>query len=447
MNSFNIEVPGISQKLIEKFNVFLVGGTIRDYFLGRKINDYDLVVSDVNSFLRELRRSNPDITVFPLSEEDKEYRCVLREGIWIDVTELKGDTIEDDLRRRDFTINAIACDLKNKMLIDPLGGMGDLRRKIIKMTSPQGFVTDPLRMLRAYRFSSVLGFEIDSQTDFYVKELSPLLTTKYVAGERVKYELFIILESGNAGKVLSGMADSRVLFSIFPELRAMKFTSQRYYNDQNLLFHTLEAVKNLEDILKSRDYDGETRSILLLAMLLHDMGKPRTICYDEEGNTHFYGHDKLGSEMIEEISERLKLSKREKNYLKKLVRFHMYPHLLAAQRNLTERAVNRYLRKMEELAFPLLDMALADALASPPRGDGILPYEHFREKINKVLKEKEKIGKERLVTGYDLIAMGLKPSPIFKEILQEIDDLVAEGKVKNRQDALEYILKKYVSGH
>ncbi|MEO0230124.1 MAG: HD domain-containing protein [candidate division WOR-3 bacterium] len=445
MNGFEIKIPHVGQKLIEKFNVFLVGGTIRDYFLGRKVNDYDLVVSNVNSFLKDFRSENPGITIFPLSEEDKEYRCVLREGIWIDVTEFKGDTIEEDLRKRDFTINAIAYDLKNKMIIDPLGGIEDLRRNIIKMTSPESFIIDPLRMLRAYRFSSVLSFEIESLTESYIRELSPLLSIKYVAAERIKYELFLILQSGNAGKVLSCMAESGLLFSIFPELRDMKFTSQRYYNDQNLLFHTFEAVKNLESIVKDKDYDEETRPILLLAMLLHDIGKPRTICYDEEGNTHFYGHDKLGSEMIEEISERMKLSKREKNYLKKLVRFHMYPHLLAAQKVLTERAINRYLRKMEELSFPLLDMALADALASPPRGEGILPYDRFREKVNKVLEEKQKIGKERLVTGYDLIAMGLKPGPIFKEILQEIDDLVAEGRVRNRQDALDYILKKYVS--
>ncbi|MEO0250882.1 MAG: CCA tRNA nucleotidyltransferase, partial [candidate division WOR-3 bacterium] len=259
MNWFEIRIPLVGQKLIEKFNVFLVGGTIRDCFLGRKVNDYDLVVSNVNSFLKDFRRENPGITIFPLSEEDKEYRCVLREGIWIDVTELKGNTIEEDLRKRDFTINAIAYDLKNKMIIDPLGGIEDLRRNIIKMTSPESFVIDPLRMLRAYRFSSVLSFEIESLTESYIRELSPLLSIKYVAAERIKYELFLILQSGNAGKVLSCMAESGLLFSIFPELRDMKFTSQRYYNDQNLLFHTFEAVKNLENIVKGKDYDEETR--------------------------------------------------------------------------------------------------------------------------------------------------------------------------------------------
>jgi poly(A) polymerase len=123
----------------------------------------------------------------------------------------------------------------------------------------------------------------------------------------------------------------------------------------------------------------------------------------------------------------------------------MYPHLLAAQRVLTDKAVNRYLRRMEEFAFPLLDMALADALASPPRGEGILPYDDFSRRILKILEEKKKLGPGRILTGDDLIALGLKPGPLFKHILAEIDDLVAEGKVKTREDALEYVKSNYIS--
>lgn len=445
MRKFDIQVPLLDFDLIEKYDVYLVGGTIRDFFLKKPLTDYDIAVCNVELFLKDLRRKNPGITLFPLSEEDKEYRCVLGEGLWIDVSELKGRSIEEDLRLRDFTFNAMALNLRIGELIDPYNGQRDLAEKTIRMISSRNLIDDPLRILRAYRFMAILGFKIEQDTEFFIRELSPLISTRYVAAERIKFELFLILESDRAGEVFSEMAKSGVLFSIFPELTDLKTTSQRYYNDQNLLFHTLQAVKNLEKILMEKDYEEDIKVVAKLAMLLHDVGKPKTISYDEEGNTHFYGHDKLGSEMAEEIAERLKLSRKEKNILKKLVRFHMYPHLLAAQRELTERAVNRYLRRMEELAFPLLDMAIADAMASPPRGDGILPYHKFEEKIFKVIEEKAKVGKERIVTGYDLIALGLKPGPIFKEILQEIDDLLAEGKIKTKDDALKYVMRKYVS--
>jgi poly(A) polymerase len=444
---FAVKVPTIDEEILESFPIYLVGGSLRDLMLRRSVTDYDLVVEgNLNQFLRFYKKKYPDSTLFPLSEEDQEYRVVIKEDLWLDITSIKGEDIYEDLKRRDFTINAMALDLRRGNIIDPAGGRRDVEQKVIRIISPINLVEDPLRILRAYRFNAVLGFEIESNTRFYLKELSPLVSFKLIAGERIRYELFVILSTRDSARTINLMADDGVLFSLFPELSPMKHTSQRYYNEQNLLYHTINALTNFERLLaeKSTEYEQELVWIYKLAILLHDVGKPQTISFDEEGNTHFYGHDRIGAEMVEGIAERLRLSKKERNILKKLVKHHMYPHLLAAQQVLTERAVNRYLRRMEELAFPLLDMAVADALASPPRGEGILPYHEFRQKIYKVLEEKAKVTQGRLITGDDLIALGLNPGPIFRKILAEIDDLVAEGKVRSKEDALDYVRENYL---
>jgi poly(A) polymerase len=444
---FAVKVPTIDEEILESFQIYLVGGSLRDLMLRRSVTDYDLVVEgNLNQFLRFYKKKYPDSTLFPLSEEDQEYRVVIKEDLWLDITSIKGEDIYEDLKRRDFTINAMALDLRRGNIIDPTGGRRDVEQKVIRIISPINLVEDPLRILRAYRFNAVLGFEIESNTRFYLKELSPLVSFKLIAGERTRYELFVILSTRDSARTINLMADDGVLFSLFPELSPMKHTSQRYYNEQNLLYHTINALANFERLLaeKGTEYEQELVWIYKLAILLHDVGKPQTISFDEEGNTHFYGHDRIGAEIVESIAERLRLSKKERNILKKLVKHHMYPHLLAAQQVLTERAVNRYLRRMEELAFPLLDMAVADALASPPRVEGILPYHEFRQKIYKVLEEKAKVTQGRLITGDDLIALGLKPGPIFRKILAEIDDLVAEGKVRSKEDALDYVRENYL---
>jgi len=441
----HIEIPLLDKGILEKYEVHVVGGTLRDYLLGRPFNDFDLVVRNAPQFLRDLKEKNKGITVFPLSEEDKEYRCVISENLWFDVTEFKGVDVVEDLGKRDFTINAMAFNPKTGEIIDPFGGYEDLQKGLIRSLGPVNLLQDTLRILRAYRFRAILGFRIEPKTRAYLKEFSPLVSTKYVAGERVRYELFLMLKVENAHETLKEMAEDGVLFYIFPELSALKVTSQRYYNEQNLFYHTFNALQNLESILSHRDYSDDLKVLLKLAILLHDIGKPLTLSYDEDGNTHFYGHDRVGAELVDLLADRIKLSKKERTILKKLVRHHMYPHLLAAQKNLTERAVNRYLRRMEELAFPLLDMAVADAMASPPRGEGILPYDSFKNKMLAVIEEKNKISPGRLITGYDLIELGLQPGPIFKVILAEIDDLVAEGRVKSKEEALEYIKSKYLS--
>jgi len=437
-----INLP-LDKDILEKFDIFVVGGTIRDILLGDIPRDFDIVVPPpVESFLHELKKKN--YRFFVLDEKEQEYRIILSKEEWIDLSQIKGETIESDLIMRDFTINSIGVHLKSGTLIDPTDGIKDLKEKIIRTVSGINLIQDPLRILRAFRFFATLGFNIEKKTEELIRELHPLINI--VAMERIKYELFLILKTDQAYKTFKYMEEVGLLYDIFPELRPLRYTSQRYYNEQNLLYHSMMTMKYTEEIIEKETHPqeaGDLKVLIKLAALLHDIAKPETLSYDDEGNTHFYGHDKIGADKVEQIALRLKFSNKEKDILKKLVRYHMYPHLLSAEKEITKKAANRYLRKTDELAFPLLRMALGDAMASPPRPGGMQGYERLEKILKEILEEKKK-QKERIITGHDLISLGLEPGPLFRKILEEIEDMRAQGEIKTKEEALTYIKQKYI---
>jgi len=430
----------IDKDILKKFKIFVVGGTIRDILLGDTPRDFDIVVPPpVEAFLNELKKKR--YRYFVLDEQEKEYRIILSREEWIDLSQIKGDNIEKDLMMRDFTINSIGVHLKSGTVIDPTDGIKDLKGKIIRTVSGTNLIQDPLRIVRAFRFFATLGFSIEKKTEELIRELHPLINL--VAKERIKYELFLILKSNRAFETFKYMEEMGLLYDIFPELRSLRYTSQRYYDEQNLLYHSMMTMKHTEEIIERENYPDELKALIKLASLLHDIAKPETLSYDDEGNTHFYGHDKIGAEKVEQIAWRLKFSNKEKDILKKLVRYHMYPHLLSAEKEITKKAANRYLRKTDELAFPLLRMALGDALASPPRPGGMMGYEKLEKILREILEEKKK-QKERIITGHDLISLGLEPGPLFRKILEEIEDMRAQGEIKTKEEALAFIKKKYI---
>jgi len=220
-----INLP-LDKDILEKFDIFVVGGTIRDIFLGDIPRDFDIVVPPpVETFLHELKKKN--YRFFVLDEKEQEYRIILSKEEWIDLSQIKGETIERDLIMRDFTINSIGVHLKSGMLIDPTDGLKDLKGKIIRTVSGTNLIQDPLRILRAFRFFATLGFNIEKKTEELIRELHPLINI--VAMERIKYELFLILKTDQAYKTFKYMEVVGLLYDIFPELRPLRYTSQRYY--------------------------------------------------------------------------------------------------------------------------------------------------------------------------------------------------------------------------
>ena len=291
---------------------WLVGGAVRDILMGISPLDYDIVV-----------RHDPELLVAGISRDTgasffrmgKNRQVVFRGRLrdhTIDIVSMAGDSIESDLRLRDFTINAMAIHLGSRSFLDPVGGRLDLESRILRMVSENAFPSDPLRMLRAYRFAATLNFEIEKGTESAIKAHGRLICRP--AGERIREELIRLLAAPCATGYLWKMKDSGLLFDLFPELVDAKGCSQNHHHCFDVLDHTLFACQHLEFFLNGRgigsdpafqmtinEIDDRLKPMLILAMLLHDIGKPRTRSTDAAGSVHFFDHEKIGAQMAEGI--------------------------------------------------------------------------------------------------------------------------------------------------
>lgn len=422
--------------------VYLVGGAIRDIYLNREVCDFDFVVEGEGiEFARRFAKKVRGAFVI-LSKEDDEARVVFRKEIILDFIGLKDRDLIEDLKRRDFTINSIALDIsKEGGLIDPFEGMKDLEKGIIRPVSPDSLNLDPLRILRAIRFALELGFKIDGK----VWKMAENLSLSNIAKERISYELLRIMEQDGSYPYIKRLLKLGLLQEIFPR-------AERLFKDYPLLEHSLNTYKKIEDILREPGYFQEfklewekyfstmdnKRALLKLSGLFHDISKPETMFINERGEVHFYGHDTLGAKRVEEIArEDLRLSRKEIKVLKTLVARHMHLHLLATAPELTDRAIRRFFRLLENEYFGLFILAYADGYATAGK------TEHLERTIRRMIQLKRedeaKVKIKRLITGDDLIEMGLKPGPIFKPILQELEDLQLEGKITTKEEGVRYL--------
>lgn len=419
--------------LKKRQRLFLVGGTIRDLLLEIKPNDYDFAVSGSGIyFARKVARAIEGAFVL-LSEEDDEAR-VVKDNINFDFIGYKKD-IMDDLKRRDFTINSMAMDLDTLEFLDPFNGLKDLNHKIIRLTSEKSLVDDPLRVLRAFRFSLELEFKIDKK--FY--DAVSGVNLKKVAAERIGYELMRIMACSNSYKTIFKINELGLFQQIFPE-------AKKIIEDGFLWGHSLNTYYALERLMQdgfftqiepefSQYFSIDKKKVLLkISGLFHDVAKPDTFLI-KEGDVHFYGHDTKGARIVEILGyKRLKLSRSDVQTIKKLVKEHMRPHLLATNAELTERAIRRFFRDLGEDYFGAMMLAWADGYATGGR------TKHLEEKFLRMIELKRadeaKPKVERLVNGYDLIALGLKPGPVFKIVLQELLDLQLEGKFTTKEQGL-----------
>ncbi|MEO0136335.1 MAG: HD domain-containing protein [candidate division WOR-3 bacterium] len=413
--------------------LYLVGGTIRDLFLGIKPKDYDFAVSGSGiNFARRVAKTIKGAFVL-LSAEDDEAR-VVKDGIIYDFIGFKDDII-NDLNRRDFTINALAVDLDNLELLDPAGGLKDLRNRIIRPTTKSSLQEDPLRILRAFRFALELNFKIDET--FYL--LAQNISLQDIAAERIGYEFIRITSADHSYEMILKMNEMGLFQQLFPE-------AGKIIEDQLLWGHSLNTYRALEILMEKGFFKNlepefsnyfaldKRKALLKIAGLFHDVAKPDTFLI-KEGDVHFYGHDTKGARIVEVIGyKRLKLSRNDVQVMKKLVKEHMRPHLLAANQELTDRAIRRFFRDLGEDYFGAMMLAWADGYATGGRTRHLEKIFIRMIELKRADEAKPKV--ERLVNGYDLIAIGLKPGPIFKIILQELLDLQLEGKIKTKEEGL-----------
>lgn len=431
--------------------LYLVGGAIRDVLLGRTPADFDFAVSEsgvefARQFARKVRGSFVE-----LSPDDDEARVVRRE-LAIDFNGLGTKSIEEDLARRDFTVNAMAVELttgyvpesqlpSGPFVIDPFGGQEDLGRGLIRPVSPESLSSDPLRLLRAMRLALELGMRIDES----VYEQARASSLERTAAERVGAELLRVMESARSCPYIVKLWELGRLAEILPELVPV------LAND-DLREHSFRTYAKVEDIVhgdslfsrfepeRNGYFSGlpARRALLKLSGLVHDIAKPATRFETSDGDVHFYGHDSTGAKVAAKmVHERLRLSRPQVKMVRTMVQEHMRLHLLATNPDLTARAIRRFFRDLGDDAFGMMILCVADGWATAGR------TRHLEDTIVRMFEQKraedEKASRVRLVTGHDLIALGLKPGPAFKVILDELMDLQAEDRISSREEALEYL--------
>ncbi len=450
----------------------VAGGAVKDCLLGRPISDVDIVFPPeaMGSAFRFAEMTGATRIVLRQDEPGKMMeRVIVRQGdesLLFDFTACRGPSIESDLAGRDFTLTAMALPLDAfvsgdlSRLVDPFGGRAAIRDKEIRALSDESFRQDPLRLLRAFRLAAELGFTIHGETLEKVTRDGALLGT--VSGERVRDEIFRILEVSPCHPCIEAMDRAGLLGQVFPEMAAMKGIEQDGYHALDVWSHTMLCLKEMESLLGNpgeefgdagadfRDYltdalvRGRSRAALLkLAVLLHDAGKPGKASRDVEGQTHFYGHAAAGEAIAEAVAERLRLAKAERDYLKLLVVNHMHLVHLTAGTSRTRRSVLHFFRKYGEDYRALLLLFAADTRATA--GPKMTPerVRLIRDAVTEMLRLYEEDLRPRmqappLLTGGDLIdRFGLEPGPLIGEILRKVEDARLEGLVLDRDSALE----------
>ena len=413
---------------------FAVGGCVRDSVLNRTPDDWDITTSATPYQVKELFSKTVDtglqhgtvtVMVHGVGYEVTTYRI---DGEYEDGRHPKEvqftSNLTEDLKRRDFTINAMAYS-KDRGLIDEFGGMNDLQRKIIRCVGDpwQRFGEDALRILRAVRFAAQLGFEIEENTKKAIVELAPTLSK--ISAERIQVELTKLLISPHPD-TLRDAYDMGVTKVILPEFDAMMETPQKHkHHKYNVGEHPLHALIELAP-----------EKNLRYAILLHDIGKPETLTMDEDGTTHFHGHPAVGEEMARRILRRLRFDNDTVAVVTRLVRYHDYGNDVTPDLRIVRRAVN----KIGEDIFPLLfPVRQADILAQSDylRAEKLENLELWKKLYEEMLEKKQCVSLKTLaVTGKDLIAMGMKPGRELGDMLQKLLELVLEHPEQNTREQL-----------
>ena len=434
-----------------RIHLFLVGGYLRDLFLGKRGKDYDFTLSKDASPSIVLIEEALGLHFFKVGKKERNtvtYRTI-QEGLSIDLAFLQGETIEEDLRKRDFTINAMAFSLRDETFHMVGGSLEDLGRKLIRTVSDVSIDHDPLRMLRAVRYFCTLeGFMIDENL---VREISSKKDQiKKIPGERIKEELDRILLSPFAFAGIRFLYESTLLLTLFPEFGELKNLGQGEYHHLNVLPHILLVIEKVSwavEWVVSRgtkiSFVGEDWLALHYAVLFHDIGKRDTYSEDEKGRVHFYFHESHSCQRAEEIMDRLRFSNELKNRILHLVLHHM--RILNLPGGSKEGALKRLVNQIGEDTPLLVLHTLADKEAS--RGILSIQIDEVVEshcvRIIELFKEKDLIHPPPLINGQDVIALGYSPGPKIGQILNLFRQKQVEGEIKNREEALRMLKEEF----
>lgn len=437
----------ISDELMDLFNIlnssyesYFVGGAVRDMILGYSINDYDITTLATPDEIRETlhmyktidiggslgtvlaRTENFSVDITPFRIEGEYKNCRKPEEV------IFSKDVRDDIKRRDFTINAI---LFNGEFIDYVGGIEDLKNKIIRAIgdSEERIREDALRILRAVRFASKYDFEIEEGLKSAI--ISNVSLLKNISYERIRDEFVKILLDKNVKLGINLLKELHILDIILPEIvETYDYDQNSKYHENNLYEHILNVVGYSPEVLEIR-----------LAALLHDLGKPSTFSMGEDGVAHYYGHEVESSEIARNVLRRFKFS----NEIIKNVRILIENHM-TFQSVMTDRALRRQIRKVgSDNILDLYDLMVADRLGTMKSRSADDIFKR-RDRVVELLKEPTSKPKFLNFGGSDLIEMGFTPGPEFKKILNELTELVLDDPSLNTNEKLRQIVERNYNG-
>jgi poly(A) polymerase len=420
------------------YQALLVGGCVRDVLLGREPADYDVTTD-----------ATPDeaMRIFPESVAvGAQFGVILipREGLKVEVATFRSDvgysdgrhpdrvvyskTAEEDVQRRDFTINGLLMRHDTGEVLDFVGGQADLKAKVIRAIGEPSrrFSEDKLRMMRAVRFAARFGFSIEPATNKAIYQHAPEI--RQVSAERLREELTKLLTEGAARRGFELLDETGLLLQVLPEIFAMKGVPQppQYHPEGDVWIHTRIMLEGLP---------AGASSTLAWGVLLHDVGKPPTFrSASETGDRiRFDGHVDVGVRMAEEICRHLRFSNEDTEQILALVNNHMRFKDVESMRASTLKRFIRLPHFDEHLALHRLD-----CLSSHRQLDACKFVERFIAET-----PPEQVRPARLLTGDDLQAMGFRPGPLFSRILGTLEDAQLEGQIKTREEAGEYVLRRF----
>jgi putative nucleotidyltransferase with HDIG domain len=447
---------------------WIVGGALRDDLLGREVRDVDVAVAGDPARAARALAAEVRGPVFQLSEAFGAWRVIDRGGERIyDFAPLQGDSIEADLHRRDFTVNAMARPVSPEQLggavaphgdlIDPLGGRADLEARTLRVLGPEAYESDPLRALRLTRFVAELGFTPDPETERLTREHAARVAE--AAGERVFAELRRLVLAGGALEGLALADRLGVMRAVLPELAQLHAVVQSDYHHLDVYDHTLEVVARQIELEDGLDElfgadagriraalaeplgDELTRGqALRFGALLHDIGKPVTRDVREDGRITFMGHDRVGERMVQDLCRRLRTSDRFARFLGALTRHHLVLGFLVHERPLDRAQVYRYLRRTAPVEVEVTLLSCADRLATRGRKSDEATAAHLelaRELIGAALDWREH-GPPRVPLRGDELAreLGIEPGPELGRLLRELEQAAYVGEASTPEQAL-----------
>lgn len=435
---FKVAREIVGQLKREGFKAFLVGGCVRDIAMGIAPQEYDIATSATPGDVMKIFPStvpvgvNFGVVLVLVRHKRFEVACFRKEEKYTDGRHpdrvVYSTDEKEDVMRRDFTINGMLYEPFEETVIDLIGGLDDIKRRIVRtIGNPDDrFIEDKLRMLRAVRFGAGLDFDIEQYTFKSIKSLAALISQ--VSKERIRDEIIKIVTQKNPGNGLRLLRESRLLTHILPEVEKMNGVPQppEFHPEGDVFTHTCMILDKLYEIT-----GGNGSPELAVGALLHDVGKPDT--YAVSDRIRFNGHDRIGARIAKKICRDLKFSNKQIDIITSLVKEHLKFKDVFKMREAT---IKRF------LGIPNFEdhlrLHLADCLASHGSTEA---YEFIVKKLKDY--KKEELKPKLLLNGYDLIEMGYPRGPLYSKILDSLEEAQLEGVVKNKEDAKGFILTKF----